>query len=170
MSVCSSKIPRRFVNTDIDYALATGRNYSNFRRVEVTKPFLLALVDATSNTMVIKSLDAYARPPESIKGVYKKYQKLGIEAIQSDPTILDFRQGLSEEQECGVRKVGCVPLSSISAACSHLKVAESHKGLAPDADVPIYGVAAAPGEQSKFYLWRTCHSLLTNQDCFYCQL
>ncbi|KAF6240018.1 hypothetical protein HO173_001626 [Letharia columbiana] len=95
--------------------------------------------------MMINSLDARDSPPQSIKSIYKKYQKLTLEAIQSDPSILDFRRGLSGEQQCRAQKVGIVPLFSIDAACSHLRLAEDHKGVAPSVDVPIYEPKAVPG-------------------------
>ena len=95
---------------------------------------------------MINSLDACERPPEFIKRVYKKYQKVTLEAIQSDPTILDFRLGLSNEQHCKIRKVGSVPPSSIDAACSRLRLAESHKEMACSVDSPVFETEAVPGE------------------------
>ena len=103
------------------------------------------MADETS-TMVINSLDAHDRPPEFIKGVYKKYQKLTFESIQSDPAILDFCQGLSCEQQCKVRHVGSVSLSSIDTACSHLRLGEVHKSAASGVDVQVYESKDVPGE------------------------
>ena len=91
------------------------------------------------------SLDARERPPESIKELYKRYQKLTLEAIRSDPTILDFRRGLSGEQQCKVRRVSSVPRSSMDAACSHLRHPEARKAVAPNV-VPVYEIEAVPGE------------------------
>ena len=96
--------------------------------------------------MMINTLDPHDRPPEFIKSVYKRYQKLTLEAIQSDPTILDVRRSLSSEQQCRVREIGSVPLSSINNACSHLKFTEAHPGMGPSGDVPIYETDAVPGE------------------------
>ena len=96
--------------------------------------------------MTISSLDARDRPPDFIKSFYKRYQKLALEAIQVDSTILDFRLGLSSEQQSEVRKVGSVPLSSVDAAYSRLRCAEAHKCLTSTVDVPIYEIEALPGE------------------------
>lgn len=96
--------------------------------------------------MTISSLDARDRPPDSIKSFYKRYQKLALEAIQVDSTILDFRLGLSGEQQSEVRKVGSVPLSSVDAAYSRLRCDEAHKCLTSTVDVPIYEIKALPGE------------------------
>ena len=95
---------------------------------------------------MIKFLDARDRPPDSIKRFYKRYQKLTPEAIQSDAAILDFRRGLTEEQQRKVRKIGSVPPSSIDAACSNLASTEAHKDVAHSADVPVYETDALPGE------------------------
>ena len=95
---------------------------------------------------MINSLDTRDGPPESIKGIYKRYQKLTLEAIQSDPNILDFHRGLSDEQQYKVRKIDSVSLSSIDAACSHLRLDEAYKGVARSADVSVYEIDAIPGE------------------------
>ena len=100
--------------------------------------------------MIISSLDARDRPPESIKSFYKRYQRLTHEAIQADSTILDFRLGLSSKQRSGVRKIGSVPLSSVEAAYSRLRCAEAHKCLTSSVDVPIYEIEALPGEPLNF--------------------
>ena len=100
--------------------------------------------------MIISNLDAREKPPESIKSFYKRYQKLTLEAIQADSTILDFRLGLSSKQQSGVRKIGSVPLSSVDAACSRLRCAEAHKCLISSVDVPIYEIEALPGKPLNF--------------------
>ena len=104
--------------------------------------------------MMINSLDARDRPPESVKKVYRRYQKLTLEAIQSDPAILDFHRGLSGEQQRGVRQLGSASLSSIVAAYSHLRLAGAHEGVAPSLDVPIYESEAIPGEPCKLLTLR----------------
>ena len=98
--------------------------------------------------MMANSLNAHDRPPASIKSVYKRYQKLSLEAVQSDPTLFDFRRGLSGDQKCNVQKVDSVPQSLIVAACSHLGLAEAHRGMQFSAQVSVYKVKAVPGELS----------------------
>ena len=95
---------------------------------------------------MINSLDARDRPPESIKRVYKKYQKRTPEAIQSDPNVIDFRQGLSDEQQGNVLKVGSVLPSSIDAACSHLDSTDAHEDVASSMSLPVYETEAVPGK------------------------
>ena len=95
---------------------------------------------------MINSLDAHARPPDIIKRVYKRYQKLTLEAIQSDPTILDFRRGLTNEQQRKIRKVDSVPSSLMKTACSYLGPTEAHADAASSVDLPVYETEAVPGE------------------------
>lgn len=97
---------------------------------------------------MINDLDARDRPPECIKTVYKRYQKLTFDAIESDPVILDFRRGLSDEQRCGVRRVDSVPQSSIDAACLHLGLAEAPKDMQPSMHMSMYEIDVVPGEYS----------------------
>jgi len=44
-------------------------------------------------------LNAHQRPPNFLKDVYKKYQKLKGDALEQDEDIVDFGRGLSEKQE-----------------------------------------------------------------------
>ena len=98
---------------------------------------------------MINTFDPCERPPSPIKDVYKKYQKLTPEVINSDTSVLDFRRGLDGEQQSKVRKIGTVPQSSIDAACSHLALAEVHQCLEPSVDVSVYESEAVPGEPCK---------------------
>ena len=96
--------------------------------------------------MMINNFDAHDRPPGLIKRVYKEYQKLTLEAIQSDPTILDFRRGLTDEQQGKIRKVDNVPSSLIKVACSYLGPTEIPTDAASSVDLPVYETEAVPGE------------------------
>lgn len=44
-------------------------------------------------------LDAHQKPPDFLKDVYKKYQKLKGVALEQDEDIIDFKRGLSIKQE-----------------------------------------------------------------------
>ena len=110
--------------------------------------------------MMTNSRDAHDRPPQSIKSVYKRYQKLTLEAIQKDPTILDFRRGLNDEQQCSVQKVDSVQQSFMVAACSHLGLSEAHRDTQFSAHVSVYEIEAVPGEFSNAWDRGRSHSLL----------
>ena len=104
-------------------------------------------------------LDAYGRPPELIKSVYKRYQKLTPEAVQSDPTILDFHWGLSDKQQCSIPKVASVSRSSIVAACTYLGLAEAHEDMQLSTHASVYETDAVPGEPSKVWNCGRSYSL-----------
>ncbi|KAF2434561.1 hypothetical protein EJ08DRAFT_668405 [Tothia fuscella] len=42
--------------------------------------------------------EKFALPPQPICDLYKMYQKMGNEAINNDPNVVDFTRGLSQEQ------------------------------------------------------------------------
>lgn len=44
-------------------------------------------------------LDAHEKPPDVLRSVYKKYQKLSSNELTADVDIIDFRRGLSEQQQ-----------------------------------------------------------------------
>ncbi|CAF9903065.1 MAG: hypothetical protein ALECFALPRED_000119 [Alectoria fallacina] len=94
---------------------------------------------------MINSLDARDKPPEFIKSIYKKYQKLTLEVIQSDPMILDFRRASNCASQCRVRKIDSVPQSLILAAYSHLGLAENDKGMQLSLHTSVYETEAVPG-------------------------
>lgn len=98
--------------------------------------------------MMTKRLDTRGRPPNFVQSVYKRYQKLTLDAIQSDPMILDFRRGLSGEQQCSIRQVDSVPQSVIVAACSQVGLAGAHEGVQLNKQVSVYETEAVPGEPS----------------------
>lgn len=95
---------------------------------------------------MIDSLNAHDRPPDFIKKVFKRYQKLTLEALESDPTVLDFRRGLTNEQQCKFRKVDSVPSSLLKTACSYVGPTEAHTDAAISVDLPVYETEAVPGE------------------------
>ncbi len=45
------------------------------------------------------SLDAHEKPPDVLRELFKRYQKVTQDALHSDPDIVDFRRGLSDSQQ-----------------------------------------------------------------------
>lgn len=39
------------------------------------------------------SLDAHAKPPQGLRDVYKKYQKMPLKGLDSDPSVFDMKNG-----------------------------------------------------------------------------
>jgi alkylated DNA repair protein alkB family protein 1 len=54
--------------------------------------------------------DVHAMPPQAICDLYKKYQKAENASIDADNDIVDFRRGLTSEQQKSI-----VPVDTISS-------------------------------------------------------
>ncbi|KAF4543226.1 Alkylated DNA repair protein [Lasiodiplodia theobromae] len=89
------------------------------------------------------SLDAHERPPEHIRHVYKKYQKLRGNALNDDPQLLDPRDSNAVDRLHVVRFIDPTDLRS---AFQDFAAAESSDSLAlPDTPVPVYEHRHMPG-------------------------
>ena len=49
--------------------------------------------------------DPHERPPDHIRNVYKKYQKMKLRDLDKDPDIVDFKRGLSEKQKRHIKVI-----------------------------------------------------------------
>lgn len=65
----------------------------------------------------MQNLDAYKKPPDHLKKIYKFYQSLNPNALQMDPGIIDFQRGLSAEQSKGCKKLDTVLPRTMEVAC-----------------------------------------------------
>lgn len=93
----------------------------------------------------IRALDARQAPPTSIKASYKFYQKLTSDALNTDPDIIDFKRGLSVEQERKCKEVRHMVQDTVMNAClrfGHQTQLESW----PSVDIPIFEHEAIQGE------------------------
>ncbi|KAF9636379.1 hypothetical protein BFW01_g7275 [Lasiodiplodia theobromae] len=94
------------------------------------------------------SLDAHERPPEHIRHVYKKYQKLRGNALNDDPQLLDPRDSNAVDRLHVVRFIDPTDLRS---AFQDFAAAESSDSLAlPDTPVPVYEHRHMPGRPNTF--------------------
>ena len=50
-------------------------------------------------------LDPHEKPPDHIRNVYKKYQKMKLRDLGKDPDIIDFKRGLSDEQKRHIKVI-----------------------------------------------------------------
>ena len=50
-------------------------------------------------------LDPHERPPDHIRNVYKKYQKMKLRDLDKDPDIIDFKRELSDEQKRHIKAI-----------------------------------------------------------------
>lgn len=90
-------------------------------------------------------LNPHQKPPESIKAIYKHFQKLSIDAIRDDFNLLDFQRGLNGEQSKKCRKVEKILGQNVKAACLSFKLKRKQE-LGPCLDVPVFEHEDAPGE------------------------
>lgn len=44
-------------------------------------------------------MDAHVKPPESFRIAFKRFQKLPLSNLESDPSIIDLDRGLPEHQQ-----------------------------------------------------------------------
>ena len=88
--------------------------------------------------------DPRQKPPESIKAIYKHYEKLTVEAIDRDSGIVDFVRGLNSSQKSKISKIrtvtGCTLKYSLSGLGSQ-EILESDNVL-----VPVYQHEGLPGK------------------------
>lgn len=93
----------------------------------------------------LQSRDPYQKPPESIKAIYKHFQKLSVDAIHEDFKLLDFQRGLNNEQWKKCREVEKILGQNVKAACLCLQHHRKQE-LGPCSDVPVFEHEDAPGK------------------------
>lgn len=93
----------------------------------------------------IQLLDARQKPPAAIKASYKLYQKLSLEAIVTDPGIIDFSRGLSTEQAKKCKQVSKILYGTVRLACLQLNHLRNEEAWPPK-DIAVYEHEEIPGE------------------------
>lgn len=93
----------------------------------------------------IQALDARQKPPESIKASYKLYQKLSLEAISTDPGIIDFSRGLSIEQAQKCKQVSKISYDSVRLACHRFRHTGNEEPW-PPREIAVFEHEDIPGE------------------------
>lgn len=93
----------------------------------------------------IQALDARQKPPQSIKVSYKLYQKLSLEAISTDSSVIDFSRGLSTEQANKCKEVGKIFYDAVRLACLRFKHPINEELWHPR-DIAVYEHEEIPGE------------------------
>lgn len=77
---------------------------------------------------------------------YKKYQKLNLAAIDSDPNILDLSWGPSDQQSSKLTIVSYVNIDTVRESCAIFIGYDSDPSHVPSADLPIYECKGIPGK------------------------
>ena len=99
--------------------------------------------------------DAHEAAPESIRRIFKIYQKLPYDQLEGDPRVLDLSPGLRPDQQDIAHVAGIFPGHSLSVATEFLTKKTNVKCAISPPDVRIYEVNRVPGE-SISYDWRPC--------------
>lgn len=91
------------------------------------------------------SLDAHERPPDRIRNVYKRYQKLRGAALDNDSDLLDLSVSNMAGQLHVVRSISPTDLAS---AFQGFMADGSESLVLPDASVPVYEHRHMPGRSN----------------------
>lgn len=97
----------------------------------------------------VHGLNADARPPESMRLLFKRLQKSDLDAIKSDHNILSLPIGLGLDYD-GIRLVRCLEAHDLQRSFrDFLETSQGRVGL-PDmtsiANAALYEIEALPGQ------------------------
>lgn len=98
-------------------------------------------------------LDAHQRPPESIKAVYKKYQKMKLKELEQDTEIINLAHGEDSPLPANskMRVVRSIPKEQVRAAFQALAGTVEHAqddDLKDLSDINVYEHEDMPGPGS----------------------
>lgn len=147
------KTPRHFRKHTIDYAPILARRCQVISPRPIHEvlciPFFAVRKPKSRLTafmMKTEQLDTHERPPDSVKNVYKFYQRLPKNDLDEDLDILDFGRGLSPNGHDKIMHRGSISSSDIDRACCQLgelyNTDQSEKGGSRQ----IFEVKGIPGK------------------------
>ncbi|KAF2279752.1 oxidoreductase domain-containing protein [Westerdykella ornata] len=90
----------------------------------------------------MESLDPHQRPPDGIRNVYKKYQKMKSTQLDGDADIVDPERDILREENTKVRTVREINPQQLRGAFRKFVDVEVD---IPDAPIPVYEHADMPG-------------------------
>lgn len=74
------------------------------------------------------NLDPHQRPPDGIRSVYKKYQKMKPHQLNLDAEIVDLSEGSLPDRDGKVRIVKEVDAARLTASCRAFTGGDVHMG------------------------------------------
>lgn len=92
-------------------------------------------------------LDAREQPPQFIKDIFKRFQRLPLAEISTDSHILDFTKGILPKGARLDREISSEDLQSIY----HRFVGDGKDFDVPDSQ-PVYSCEALPGRANLFHV------------------
>jgi hypothetical protein len=98
-------------------------------------------------------LDPHQRPPDSIRNVYKKYQKMKLKELDQDQVIIDLSSNAAASANSKVRVVRQYAYQDLAAAFSTFADddAKLHQ-LDMPTSIPVYEHEDMPGTVDTFAL------------------
>jgi|SRR5690242_9571631 len=109
-------------------------------------------------------LDPHQRPPDSIKHVYKKYQKMTPKDLDQDPDIVDLPDTLQTSAKGQVRIVEEWTGHDLTAAFRAFSGQEGEVYAALPTRMPVYEHVDMPGKVSMLHVF--CFMCLVGV-CYY---
>jgi alkylated DNA repair protein alkB homolog 1 len=102
----------------------------------------------------MESLDPYQRPPDGIRNVYKKYQKMRLEDLNQDPDILHV-DSEAPVPDCQMSKISIVEELDPEQLCAVFQEFAGTKKLGSKLQpVPVYEHGDMPGRNHFILLLR----------------
>ena len=99
------------------------------------------------------SLDPHERPPESIRNVYKKYQKMKLPELNKDQDIVDLSSNMSASSNSKMRVVREYVVEDLTAIFQAFAGEEGAADLGDmniPASIPVYEHEDMPGRENNF--------------------
>ncbi|KAI9702944.1 MAG: hypothetical protein M1836_008158 [Candelina mexicana] len=92
--------------------------------------------------------DAHERPPKAFRDVFKLYSKKESGALDLDPAILDFRRGMTGDQQSALLQTNSISRDHLLALCNQFHAIDSlndQRAFTNNSDFPIYEARDIPG-------------------------
>ena len=99
----------------------------------------------SSSTTGSKPTDSRQNPSETIRTFYKTYQRANVNALSSDPHILDFSRGISVDQKKQFKIVYHVSHHTVRDAGARFGGHQADHLAMLNRDVPVYESIDVPG-------------------------
>lgn len=99
----------------------------------------------------MQGLDPHQRPPDTIRVVYKKYQKIKAKDLDTDPDLIDLPQTSKDRLPQGVRVVRELEATGLAETFRVFAGADakaSDQPQDPASKIPIYEHEDMPGKIS----------------------
>lgn len=105
----------------------------------------MVVLDETTALPKAPALDPREPPPQILKDMFKRFQKLPISGISTDPQVLDFER---DSLPRGVRATGKVQSETLKAI--YQRFMGDTRTLEIPEDQPVYSCEALPGRNNLF--------------------